>query len=135
VHFSLTSGTVMVSLLMPRLAGQIYAMTGMTTQLNFAADHPGDYWGENTQFSGLGFQNQKFPISVRTPEAFAQWVAATQAQPNRLDVSAYQALSVRSTLPHPLTYGAVQPGLFNGVVRQTFPTGHILNMKAAHNHG
>ena len=60
VHFSLTSGTVMQALLMPRLASQIYAMAGMTTQLNFAADRPGDYWGENTQFSGAGFQNQKF---------------------------------------------------------------------------
>ncbi len=36
VHLSLTSGTVMQSLLMPRLAGQIYAMAGMRTQMNFA---------------------------------------------------------------------------------------------------
>ena len=43
VHISLTSGTVMQSMLVPRLAGQIYAMAGMTTQLNLAASEPGVY--------------------------------------------------------------------------------------------
>jgi cytochrome o ubiquinol oxidase subunit 2 len=135
VHLSLTSGTVMQSLLMPRLAGQIYAMPGMTTQLNFAADRPGTYLGENTQFSGIGFQNQKFTVSARTAEGFDQWLAGVRAQPNRLDVSAYQALSVRSTLPHPLTFGAVDPGIFDRIAAQAFPNGHILNMKAAQTHG
>ncbi len=37
VHISLTSGTVMQSLLVPQLAGQIYAMAGMTSQLNLEA--------------------------------------------------------------------------------------------------
>ena len=41
VHISLTSGTVMQALLIPQLAGQIYAMAGMTTQLNLAASRPG----------------------------------------------------------------------------------------------
>jgi cytochrome o ubiquinol oxidase subunit 2 len=135
VHLRLTSGTVMQALLMPRLASQIYAMAGMTTQLNFAADRPGDYWGENTQFNGVGFQNQKFTVSARTPEAFQQWLVSIQAQQNRLDVSAYQKLSVRSTLLHPLRFGAVAPGLFDGIVQQAFPSGHILHMKASQNHG
>ena len=62
VHFSLTSATVMQSFFIPQPAGQIYAMAGMTTQLNLAADAPGTYRGENTQFTGMGFQNQKFPV-------------------------------------------------------------------------
>ena len=41
IHISLTSGTVMQALLIPQLAGQIYAMAGMTTQLNLAAIAPG----------------------------------------------------------------------------------------------
>ena len=41
VHLSLTSGTVMQSMLIPQLAGQIYAMPGMTTQLNLAASQRG----------------------------------------------------------------------------------------------
>ena len=52
----------MQSLLIPQLAGQIYAMAGMTTQLNLAASRPGVYRGENTQFNGTGFQNEKFDV-------------------------------------------------------------------------
>ncbi len=38
VTLKLTSGTVMQSFIVPRLAGQIYAMAGMQTQLNLIAD-------------------------------------------------------------------------------------------------
>ena len=74
VHLDLTSGTVMQSLLLPQLAGQIYAMAGMSTQLNFAADRPGVYLGENAQYNGKGFQNEKFNVVARTPADYARWV-------------------------------------------------------------
>ena len=74
IHISLTSGTVMQALLIPQLAGQIYAMAGMTTQLNLAASRPGTYRGENTQFNGDGFQNEKFNVIALAPADFAQWV-------------------------------------------------------------
>ena len=70
VHLSLTSATVMQSILMPRLAGQIYAMAGMRTQLNFAADAPGSYLGENVQFNGMGFQDQKFTVDAMDATGF-----------------------------------------------------------------
>ena len=128
VHLSLTSATVMQSILMPRLAGQIYAMAGMRTQLNLAADAPGLYWGENTQFNGMGFQNQKFKVAALDATAFARWLAALRAQSNRLDVSEYQSLTRRSTLPHPLAFGAVEPGLFDRVVALEQPSGHTLEL-------
>ncbi len=129
VHLSLTSGTVMQSLLMPRLAGQIYAMAGMRTQLNFAADAPGTFWGENAQFNGMGFQYQKFDIAALDPADFAHWLAETKAQPNRLDPAEYETLSHRSTLPHPLAFGAVEPGLFDRIVSLAQPSGHALALQ------
>ncbi|RZM09445.1 MAG: cytochrome ubiquinol oxidase subunit II, partial [Sphingomonas sp.] len=45
VHIKLTSGTVMQSMLIPQLAGQIYAMGGMTTELNIQAHRPGRFRG------------------------------------------------------------------------------------------
>ncbi len=129
VHLSLTSATVMQSFLMPRLAGQIYAMAGMRTQLNFAAREPGSFWGENTQFNGMGFQNQKFAVSALDAEAFGRWVAQTKAQPNHLDTAAYQTLSRRSTLPYPLVFSAVDPGLFDRIVNLTQPSGHTIMLQ------
>ena len=130
VHLSLTSATVMQSILMPRLAGQIFAMAGMRTQLNFAADVPGNFLGENTQFNGTGFQNQKFDVSALDRAGFTKWLAETRAQQNRLDAAAYEALSHRSTVPHPLAYGAVDPSLFDRIVAQSQPSGHALALKS-----
>lgn len=129
VHLSLTSATVMQSFLMPRLAGQIYAMTGMRTQLNFAAKEPGSFMGENVLFNGMGFQNQKFAVASLDADGFARWVAQTRAQSNRLDVSEYEALSHRSVLPHPLAFGAVAPGLFEHILAMTQPSGHAIELQ------
>jgi cytochrome o ubiquinol oxidase subunit 2 len=129
VHLDLTSATVMQSILMPRLAGQIAAMAGMRTQLNFQADAPGAFFGENVQFNGMGFQNQKFAVDARDEAAFARWLAEVRAQPNRLDDTEYEKLTRRSTLPHPLAFGAVQPNLFDRVVSLQQRSGHALELE------
>ena len=129
VHLNLTSATVMQSFLMPRLAGQIYAMAGMRTQLNFSADGPGSFLGENVQFNGIGFQNQKFEVASLDEPGFGRWVAETKAQPTRLDGAEYQALSRRSTLPHPLAFGVVEPGLFDRIVGLSQPSGHAIALR------
>lgn len=129
VHLSLTSATVMQSILMPRLAGQVYAMAGMRTQLNFAADAPGSYLGENVQFNGMGFQDQKFAVDAMDADGFARWLAQARAQPNRLDDAAYQTLSRRSTLPAPLAFGAIEPDLFQHILDQSLPSGHALELQ------
>ncbi len=128
VHLSLTSATVMQSFLMPRLAGQIYAMAGMRTQLNFAAAAPGTFLGENVQFNGAGFQNQKFEVTALDAGAFGHWVAQTKAQPQRLDAAEYEALSHRSILPKPLAFGTVEPGLFGRIVARSQPSGHTMDL-------
>ncbi len=126
VHLTLTSATVMQSILIPQLAGQIYAMTGMRTQLNLEANAPGSFWGENVQFNGTGFQNQKFVVASLDAGAFARWLAETRAQSDRLDAAEYEILSRRSTLPHPLAFGAVDPGLFDRIVALAQPSGHAI---------
>ncbi len=70
VHLDLTSATVMQAILMPRLAGQIAVMAGMRTQLNIQADAPGSFFGENTQFNGFGFQNEKFAVDAMDAAGF-----------------------------------------------------------------
>jgi cytochrome o ubiquinol oxidase subunit 2 len=126
VHLTLTSATVMQSILIPRLAGQIYAMTGVRTQLNLEANASGSFLGSNVQFNGTGFQNQKFTVASLDAGAFARWLAETRAQPSRLDAAAYETLSRRSTLPHPLAFGAVDPGLFDRIVALAQPSGHAI---------
>jgi cytochrome o ubiquinol oxidase subunit 2 len=116
VHLSLTSGTVMQSLLIPQLAGQIYAMAGMTTQLNLAASRAGTFRGENTQFNGLGFQNQKFEVLALAPEDHTAWLARVRAAARPLDPAAVDGLMTKSVPPEPILYSAVPPGLFQTLI-------------------
>jgi len=129
VHFSLTSGTVMQSLLMPRLAGQIYEMAGMTTQLNLVVSAPGTYWGENTQFNGTGFEKQKFQVLGVNPADFSRWVATVQQTPGELDDKAYQNLSRETVLPHPITFSKVESGLFMKIVRLGITPGYVVQQQ------
>ncbi|HEX7657215.1 MAG TPA: COX aromatic rich motif-containing protein [Sphingomonas sp.] len=116
VHIDLTSDTVMQSLMIPQLAGQIYAMAGMRTQLNLRADRPGAYFGENTQYNGDGFHEQNFVTDAVPAAAFQAW-AKKAAQGNlTLDDARYDILSRQSTLPRPLAFSSVSPGLFQQIV-------------------
>ncbi len=119
VHISLTSGTVMQSLLIPQLAGQIYAMAGMTTQLNLAASRPGVYRGENTQFNGTGFQNEKFDVIALPTVDFEDWVSRARGSANPLDDAAYAELFKRSSPPQPIVFSSVPQLLFKRILARS----------------
>ena len=77
---------------------------------------PGD--GVSFELGKVLGQNQKFAVASLDAGAFAHWLAETKAQPNRLDAAAIlEVLSRRSILPHPLAFGAVDPGIFDRIVR------------------
>ena len=97
VELSLTTDTVMQSLLIAPLTGQIYAMPGMRTKLNFAASRPGVAEGENTQFNGNGFGRQKFAVRALTPAQYKTWVA-TSDDTLTLDQRTYAILRRQSVL-------------------------------------
>ena len=97
VELSLTTDSVMQSLLIAPLTGQIYAMPGMRTKLNFAASRPGVAEGENTQFNGNGFGRQKFAVRALTPADYESWVAAS-GDGLTLDQRSYAILRRQSVL-------------------------------------
>src|SRR6202012_2359362 len=67
ISFQLTSAGVMNSFFVPQLGGQIYTMSGMTTQLQLQADHSGSYPGFSSQFSGDGFADMRFTVDAMAP--------------------------------------------------------------------
>lgn len=116
VSISMTSATVMQSLFIPRLAGQIYTMAGMTTRLHLAADTPGAYVGENTQYNGDGFQEQKFIVTAMPPARFEAWVAGVHRDGQSFDAAAQDRLFKRSTPNQPVLYNGVSDGFFKTVL-------------------
>lgn len=120
VHFSITSASVLNAFFIPQLGSMIYAMNGMTTQLNLAADRPGNYYGLSSDFSGDGFAGMHFIAHAVAPTQFASWVAAVRQSGPVLDAARYRALSKQSMNLPPSTFSAAAPGLFNDIVLHKF---------------
>lgn len=116
VHLTLTSDSVMLSLLIPRLVGQIYAMPGMKTQLNFQAVQTGHYLGENTQYNGTGFSQQKFTALALSPDEFLTWVQQVHTQGNPLDQATYAKIAAHGVSPHFIYFSSVNGSLFESIL-------------------
>ena len=96
VAMTLTTDTVMQSFMIPALAGQIYAMPGMTTQLHLVADAPEVMQGENTQYNGRGFTKQKFRTVAMHNDEFEAWVKKVRDNGIQLNPATYQTLAMRT---------------------------------------
>lgn len=126
VHFSLTSASVMNSFFIPQLGSQIYAMAGMTTELNLEADAPGSYRGLSAQFSGPGFSDMRFTVIADSPEAFESWLAQVRQAGVTLDSAAFAELVRPHRGGQDLTYGIVSDDPFAKVAH-----GHLMTRWSA----
>ena len=134
VELTLTTDTVMQSMLIAPLTGQIYAMPGMTTKLNFSATRTGTAEGENTQFNGTGFGRQKFTVIALDSDRYDAWVSDARSAPT-LDDATYTILRRRSVLAEtrtdlgltkdatPIYFSAPDTALFDRVVQKYHQSG------------
>jgi cytochrome o ubiquinol oxidase subunit 2 len=116
IEFTLSSATVMNAFFVPQLGSQIYAMPGMSTRLNLMADHPGDYPGFSSHFSGDGFSDMRFMVHTVGPVDYAAWVRSIRAQGDTLDRAAYASLARPQPNRGIKTYRDVEPHLYDWVV-------------------
>lgn len=140
VSLELTTADNMQSFFVPALAGQIYAMPGMVTKLHLAARAPGRFLGENTQYTGRGFYEQKFVAAAMAPAEFTAFVAEARQKGLSFDERVRRRLDERTTkkeltarlgitvmpMPLPATPNSykspVYPVLFSNVPPKTFQT-------------
>jgi len=122
-HLRITSASVFNVFFVPRLGSEIYSMYGMITQLTLEANRPGVYFGLSAHFSGDGFPGMTFDVHAVPAAQFTRWVARARSVGPTLDRRAYQSLLQQSENVSPYTYRAVQPGLFDAIVRGELPPG------------
>jgi len=123
LHLRITSATVLNVFFVPRLGSEIYAMNGMTSQLNLQADEPGRYPGLAAHFSGDGFSDMGFEFHAVTPADFTGWAESARAAGPTLDEASYRMLLQQSQNVKPYTYRAVRSGLFDDIISQKLPPG------------
>jgi len=116
IQFKITASTVMNSFFIPSLAGQIYAMPGMETQLQAVINKPGDYEGFSANFSGDGFSHMRFTFRGMSDGDFAQWVQHAKSNGSALSREAYLKLEAPSESVPVSYYASVEPGLYQDIL-------------------
>jgi cytochrome o ubiquinol oxidase subunit 2 len=79
IRFNITASSVMNSFFIPAVAGQVYAMPGMQTQLHAVVNKAGTYEGFSANYSGAGFSHMRFAFRGVDEAGFEQWVAQARA--------------------------------------------------------
>ncbi|MEM9632229.1 MAG: ubiquinol oxidase subunit II [Pseudomonadota bacterium] len=116
IKFEITSSTVMNSLYIPALAGQIYAMAGMQTELNAVINEEGSYKGFSANYSGAGFSQMHFQFHGLENGGFENWVEKVRSGPDELDRTAFLQLD-QPSIAHPVTYyNSVVPELWDAII-------------------
>jgi cytochrome o ubiquinol oxidase subunit 2 len=123
IAFKITASSVMNSFYVPALAGQIYAMPGMQTQLNAVINKPGVYDGLSANYSGAGFSGMRFKFKGMSAPEFERWVADLRAGQAQLTRADYLKLAQPSSDEPVRRYAGVDPGLFLDVVDQCVAPG------------
>jgi len=93
VDFEITADAPMNSFWIPQLGGQIYAMSGMNTQLHLMASEPGTYQGSSANISGAGFADMHFNAIASSQVDFDEWVRYAANSNNKLTNTSYKSLA------------------------------------------
>lgn len=116
IDFRISASSVMNSFYIPALAGQIYAMPGMRTQLHAVINEPGVYEGFSANYSGAGFSGMRFAFHGLSEGDFDAWVSFAKSKGRTLDRAAYLELERPSQNEPVRTFASVEPGLFEAIV-------------------
>lgn len=118
IKFKLTSQDMMNSFYIPALAGQIYAMAGMQTQLHGLMNKPGTYKGFSANYSGKGFTHMDFEFIAERKPDFEKWIARVKAGGGNLTRTRYQALT-KPSIDDPVQYFAnYAPKLYSAILNR-----------------
>jgi cytochrome o ubiquinol oxidase subunit 2 len=123
----------MSSFWVPQLGGQVYAMTGMGTELNLKAGKLGEYRGVSANINGKGFADMKFTVKAVTDEQFDEWVHAAQGANRPLTTEAYTKLSHPGTQEKPSYYSSAGTELYDTIMmKYMMPSGETETSEASH---
>lgn len=123
IDLTITSDAPMNSFWVPALAGQIYAMSGMSSELHIMADSVGTYYGSSANISGEGFAGMKFAINAMTGDDYKAWVNQASYAPKLLTADSYKDLAAPSKNNPETTYMLMDIGLYDEVIMKYMSPG------------
>lgn len=119
IHLRLTAdGAPMNSFWIPQLSGQIYSMTGMSTQLHIMADGPGEYTGREAEINGAGYSDMTFLTKSMTQNDFEEWITQVKKSSQHLTEDTYRQLVKPSINKSVIFFSEVEKDLYHKVVHK-----------------
>jgi cytochrome o ubiquinol oxidase subunit 2 len=116
ISFRITSSSVFNTFYVPALAGMIYAMPGMETNLQAVMNHEGAFTGLSGHYSGSGFSRMNFGFQSLSQQGFDAWIAKVKSAGTPLDRAAYLELEKPSEAEPVRHYASVESGLFDAIL-------------------
>lgn len=128
IHLKLTAdGAPMSSFWIPQLSGQIYSMTGMTTQLHLIADGPGKYVGRAVEINGEGYADMTFSAASTSRKEFDEWVEKVKQSSLHLTEDHYNELVKPSINKSVVLFSVVDSDLFHKIIHKyMYPAKKVL---------
>ena len=135
VSMHITASSVMNSLYIPDLAGQVYAMPGMETRLHGVLDKPGSSQGFSANYSGAGFSGMRFGVRSLSGADFDKWLRDTRAGERALAREDYLQLAKPSQNEPARTYARVDDKLYHDILNRCVEPGTMcMDHVMAHTH-
>ena len=125
ILFKLTATSTMNAFYVPDLAGMIYAMPGMQTELNAVINKPGVFNGMSSHYSGAGFSGMTFKFHGLSHGDFDQWVQKAKTEGKPLDKSTYLNLAKPSERDPVQRFASVEDGLYDKVLNRCVEDGKM----------
>jgi len=115
IDFEITADAPMNSFWIPSLGGQVYAMSGMSTQLHLMAHDTGSYPGSSANISGKGFADMHFMATVTSRQDFDKW-ARPASSSLMLDKKVYDNSLAQPNTMQPSVYMLHDSNLYNEII-------------------
>jgi cytochrome o ubiquinol oxidase subunit 2 len=134
VRFDMTSSNMMNSFYAPTLAGMVYTMPGMRSQLHAVLNKPGSYEGFSANYSGAGFSDMRFKLLGLDQPGFDRWIAHAKASGQTLDTNRYLQLERPSEKVPAAYFASVDKSLFDRIYNRCVRPGTpcMSDMMAGH---
>jgi cytochrome o ubiquinol oxidase subunit 2 len=128
IHLRLTAdGAPMNSFWIPQLSGQIYSMSGMSTQLHLMAEGPGDYAGRAVEINGEGYSDMTFSAKSTSAKDFEDWIGQVKKSSDHLTENVYEELVKPSVNKSTVFFSDVEKDLYHKIIHKyMYPTQPVL---------
>jgi cytochrome o ubiquinol oxidase subunit II len=125
INFEITSDAPMNSFWIPRLGGQIYAMSGMRSKLHLIADTIDEFPGRSANISGIGFSGMVFNAKSSSLDDFNQWVGNVRDSNQSLGINMYNDLLEPTQYDPVAFYRLEKDDLFDWIIMKYMPPSSV----------